>query len=83
MPKLPKTPKGWYSGDVHWRIPGRKTPIAYSTKAASDLIVVLAQTHTTIQEVHDAINYDMEARKVLAAYIKKGYGNAIAREYFK
>lgn len=70
-------------GDVQWTLPGRKTPIAYSTKAASDLIVVLSQDYTTIQEVHDHINYDIEARTVLEAYIKKGYGNAVACELFR
>lgn len=70
-------------GDVEWHIPGRKTPIAYSTKAASDLIVVLSQDGATVQEVYDRITYDVEARKILEIYIEKGYGQAIAREYFK
>ena len=70
-------------GDVQWYIPDRKTPIAYSTKAASDLIVALSQDGATIQEVHDRITYDVEARKVLETYIAKGYGNTVAREFFK
>lgn len=70
-------------GDVEWYIPSRKTPIAYSTKAASDLIVVLSQDGATIQEVYNRITYDVEARKILKIYIEKGYGQAIAREYFK
>ena len=38
MPKLPRTPKGWYSADVYWYCPGRKRPIAYSTMATSGII---------------------------------------------
>ncbi len=83
MPKLPKTPKGWYSRDVEWCVPGRKKPIAFSTKAASDLIVTLAQEHDTIQQVHDAINYDEEARMVLQKFIELGHGQVIAKHYFK
>jgi hypothetical protein len=69
-------------GDVSWRVPGRKTPIAYSTGAASSLIVLLAQAGGTIQEVHDQITYDLDAKKVLQAYIDKGYGDIVAREWF-
>lgn len=70
-------------GDVQWCLPGKKRPIAYSTKAASDLIVVLSQDGATIQEVHDRITYDVEARKILEIYIEKGYGDSIARDLFK
>lgn len=35
-------------GDVFWYLPNRKRPVAYSTRAASDLIVVLSQEYTTI-----------------------------------
>lgn len=70
-------------GNVQWYLPGKKRPIAYSTKAASDLIVVLSQDGATIQEVHDRITYDVEARKILEIYIEKGYGDSIARDLFK
>ena len=70
-------------GDVYWYAPKRKRPIAYSTKSASDLIVVLSQEYNTIQEVHDAINYDIEARGVLSKYINLGLGSCIAREMFR
>lgn len=70
-------------GDVEWYMPGRKRPIAYSTKAASDLIVALSQDCITVQEVYDCITYDIEAKNVLKAYIEKGYGNAIAKEFFR
>lgn len=70
-------------GDVQWYLPGKKRPIAYSTKAASDLIVILSQDGATIQEVHNRITYDVEARKILEIYIEKGYGDSIARDLFK
>lgn len=73
------TPKG----DVQWLVPNRKTPIAYSTKAASDLIVLLAEEGGTIIEVQNKITYDAEAKAVLQAYIDRGYGNVEARKWFK
>ena len=68
---------------VAWRVPKRKTPIAYSTKAANDLIVLLAREGGTIQEVRERITYDVEAREVLDKYIAKGYGGIEARAWFK
>lgn len=68
--------------DVQWRVCGKKRPIAYSTVAASLLIAALSQGSAAIQEVHDRINYDIEARKVLKTYTAKGYGSVIAKEFF-
>ena len=42
-------------GSVEWDIPGRKTPIAYSTLATSHLIALLAEQGGTIREVRDRI----------------------------
>ena len=70
-------------GDVHWYIPGKKKPIAYSTKATSYLIGLLAEDFETIQDVYDAINYDHEAKAIMQIYIDLGYGDQIAREWFK
>ncbi len=70
-------------GDVEWCIPGRKTPIAYSTRATSDLIAALAEQGGTIREVQSRINYDQEAKAVLQAYIDRGYGDVEARRWFK
>lgn len=70
-------------GDVSWNIPGRKTPIAYSTKATSDLIAVLAEQGGTIREVQSRVNYDQDAKVVLQAYIDRGYGDVEARQWFK
>lgn len=76
-------PKADPKGDVQWLIPGRKKPIAYSTKATSDLIAVLAEEGGTIAEVHRKINFDEDAKAVLQAYIDCGYGDVEAREWFK
>ncbi len=70
-------------GDVEWYIDRRKTPIAYSSKATSDLIVILAQENETVQDVCNAVTYDTEAKKVLQAYISRGYGNKIARTMWR
>ena len=70
-------------GDVAYRLPKKKKPIAYSTKATSDLIVVLAQEYSTITDIYNAINYDQDAKDILQKYIEAGYGNAIAREWFR
>lgn len=70
-------------GDVHWYVPGKKKPVAYSTVATSDLISLLSEDFETIQDVYDAINYDPEAKAIMKIYIDLGYGNQIAREWFK
>ena len=84
-PTLPKTKKAdWAGHDVEWSIPGKKTPIAYSTKATSDLIEVLADDNptATISELKGKIGYDAEAKKVLQRYIDAGYGDQVANEWF-
>lgn len=81
--KVTENTKGWISSDVRWFVPKKKKPIAYTTRAASDLIVLLSQEYKTIQEVHNAINFDQEAKKVLQSYIDAGYGGQIAKEWFK
>ena len=75
--------KAKIKGDVHWYAPKRKTPIAYSTRATSDLIGLLAEDFETIQDVYDAVQYDQEAKAVLQKYIDLGYGNEVAREWFR
>ena len=61
-------------GDVHWYIPKRKTPIAYSTTATSRLIGLLAEDGLTFGQAHTAVNYDDEAKDILMLYIERGYG---------
>lgn len=73
-------------GSVSWYKPKSKInskPIAYSTVATNDLIVILSQIYDTIEDVYKAINYDQEAKEVMKKYIDLGYGSYIARDYFK
>lgn len=76
-------PKRRDKGDVAWMIPKRKRPIAYSTRATSDIIAILSEMHNTINDVRAAIVCSEEAKMVLDAYISRGYGTQIAREWFK
>ena len=73
-------------GDVSWVSPKSKInskPIAYSTKAVSDLIVLLSADGCTIKELKDKINYDNEAKDIIQKYIDLGYGELIAKDYFR
>ena len=74
----------WSAHDVEWHIPGKKTPIAYSTVATSDLIEALAENNptATINDLIKEINYDEDAKKVLQQYIDAGYGDQVANEWF-
>ena len=84
-PKVIRAKKSdWASHDVLWYAPNSKTIVAYSTRACKDLIDVMADDNPTmtISELHDAINYDDEAKKVLQAYIDSGFGDDVANEHF-
>ena len=84
-PATKRTKKSdWAAHDVEWHIPSKKTPIAYSTRAASDLIEALAEDNpsATINELLSKVTYDEEAKKVLGQYIDAGYGDQIANEWF-
>lgn len=73
-------------GDVLWYVPKSKTnpkPIAYSTTATSNLIMVLAGDGCTIKQLKNKINYDEEAKDIIQKYIDLGYGELIAKDYFK
>ena len=74
----------WASHDVYWYAPESKTVVAYSTKAASDLIEAMADDNPTmtISEMYGAVNYDAEAKKVLKAYIDSGFGGEAAGKHF-
>ena len=80
----PAKKSDWNAHDVEWYDKEHKKPLAYSTRAASDLIEMLAQDNpkATISEIKDLINYDNEAKQVMAAYISNGYGNQNAYEWF-
>ena len=58
-------------------------PIAFSTTATSDLIVILAEDGCTIEELKDKIIYDIEAKEIIQKYIDLGYGKLVAKDYFK
>ena len=57
---------------VQYYLPGKKRPFAGSTKATADLIAMLADDHKgDLRKVHRAINYDQDAKAILAHYIEK------------
>lgn len=66
---------------VQWHVPKRKRPIAYSTKATSDIITTLMED-LTIKELRERITYDVEVKQVLDEYIKRGYGDWRCKEHF-
>lgn len=75
----------WPSTDIHWTLPNDvKHPIAYSTKATSDLIEALSDENptATIEELKGLVTYDQDAKKVLQQYIDAGYGDQVASEWF-
>lgn len=76
--------KEWASHDVIWYALSSNVIIAYSTVAAKGLIEALAQENPkmTIAELYNAINYDLESKKVLQTYINNGFGNHVASIYF-
>ena len=85
-PKTIRTKKSdWASTDVTWTLPGKaKNPIAYSTRATSDLIEVLSDEFpsATISQMKGMVGYDQDAKKVLQQYIDAGYGDQVASEWF-
>lgn len=73
-------------GDVFWFKPKGKLnsrPIAYSTVATNDLIVLLAKDGYTFKELKEKINYDGDAKNILQKYIDLGYGDYVAKKYIK
>ena len=80
----PAKKSDWNAHDVEWFDNEHKKPLAYSTRATSDLIEILAQDNpkATISEIKDLITYDDEAKQVIDAYISNGYGNQNAYDWF-
>lgn len=70
MPKIKQ-------GDVAWYLPRRKRPFMYTTKATLDLIVLLSEqtVNKTPLEILPLITYDIDAKRLMQAYIEKGYGD--------
>lgn len=79
MPRYNRKSKG----DIAWYMPCYKKVVAYSTVATRDLIAELSKEGLTIRQVYDRITYDTQAKGLLAMYIKKGYGDVIAKDWFK
>lgn len=63
--------------DVGWYLPKRKRPFMRTTKATSDLIVILSKqtVNKTPLEILPLITYDIEAKRVMETCIEKGYGD--------
>lgn len=73
----------WSSKDYAWFAPNAKRksrPIAYSTVATNGLIQSVAKTGATFQQIKDQLFNFSEACAVLDEYIKRGYGDTIARD---
>lgn len=68
---------------VQYYVPGKKRPIAYSSKSTSDLIGILSEIFYSIKDVQRAIFYDPTAKDILQIYIDKGYGDTIASDFFR
>lgn len=60
---------------VQWVLPGKKRPFANTTVATNDLIVLMAEDGHTVNSAYEAINYDEEAKAVLAKFAEAGYEN--------
>jgi len=76
--------------DVDYYLPNRKRnsrAIAHSTLATNDFIEILAEDGSTFKQCRDKIGTqflrDPEAENVLDAYIAKGFGNYVVRNYFR
>lgn len=76
------TTKGRYA----YHLPGRKRPFAHSTTATHDFIIMLSKECATVKECRERIGTvylrDADAEKILDYYIKKGYGDENARNFF-
>ena len=87
--QTPATPRpAWAGGgEVKWFVPNRKRPIAKSTRAVNDWIVQLSKDGCTIGELYRRLTEDYipdpDAAKIIAEYVKRGYGDEIARHWFK
>ena len=73
----------------YYRLPRKpkQRPIAHSTIAANGFIEILAEDGSTFRQCRDKIGTqflrDPEAESVLDAYIAKGYGDYVVRDWFR
>ncbi|WP_285819623.1 hypothetical protein [Bacteroides acidifaciens] len=64
--------------DVEWRLPNAKKnsrPIANSTVASFELIVLLYEQYGDLRKVYENLHYDAEAKKVVSEYLKRNIYN--------
>lgn len=69
-------------GDVKYYLPNKKKPIAYSTIYTAKLLIILSEIFGSIQSVFYAVYINQEAKNVLEKFIKNGYGNEQAINFF-
>lgn len=73
-------------GDVFWYLPKRKRPFEYSTIATEHFIQLLAAEGGTIKQCREKIGrkylQDPDAERILDEYIKRGYGDRVAKKFF-
>lgn len=80
---MPRYPKNY--ADVKYHVPGRERPIAGSTRAVSDFLVIVHEANpaATIEQLRaiitDRQNYipNYEAIAVLDAHISAGHGGRV------
>lgn len=80
-------PKRKAFSDVEYRVPGRKRPVAGSTRETSDFLALvhLGNPAATIAELREIITdrtrfiLNPEAVAVLDAHIKAGHGNIVPK----
>lgn len=80
---MPKYPKNYT--DVKYYVPGRKRPVAGSTKGISNFLVMVHEKYptATIEQLREIITdkrryiTSPDAVRVLDAHIDKGYGGSV------
>jgi hypothetical protein len=63
------------SDDVQWHAPGRRSPIATSTVATSDLIRALAADGLTFNQAAAKIQYDPDAAVIVGLYVEREHSD--------
>lgn len=78
-------PKKTDKGDVHWYVPNRKKPVAYSTACTNIAVCNLAEDGKTFKQIremftNEQIIFDAEVVAVLDSLIQYGLGDKVARD---
>ncbi|MCL6423696.1 hypothetical protein Bequi_09900 [Brachybacterium sp. JHP9] len=69
IPHLAKADLG-----VHWFLPGARRHFATSTRATSDLIVLLAVPGRTVRQAREEVRFDADAASILEFMVEHGLG---------